>query len=439
MGTELTVTVTGLISGRDYTFEVRAAHSEGEGSPAGIQATPVGAGSLTALSVSPGTPSGGHRPGSLSPAFSSSTYDYTVTVLQSDTHLTFEATTETGYGKQLRIVSDLGYGEFYYGARDMGSSVPGHQVRMRYGENWFRYAVHQGADGTESDGTAEYHYNIRVTRPYPPLKIQGELGPLTHTSWSYVENRTHKLDRYRARGPGHDVDDQTWTLTGDDSGDFTLTRVEEGVTYNGPIGVGFFASQKVAHHVLRFSEPPDYEDPSDADTDNVYNITVQVTEGDETDTLDVTVTVTYVDSDPGTPVHWFSVWDDSVDDPPQDPDTALEVTEGRTLSLSVRPSYAPADRSSIPPRFEVSTEISDESKLTISGPETVINGQGSIFWSSSGNGWQAWQTLRFSAEEDDDANDESVTITFDDRDGKYHDETITFTVAIADNDESGGL
>ena len=101
VGTALTVTVTvtGLNNGREYTFEVRAVNSEGEGSPASIQATPVGAGPLTALSVSPGTPSGGHRPGSLSPAFSSSTYEYTVSVLHSDTHLTFEATTETGYGK----------------------------------------------------------------------------------------------------------------------------------------------------------------------------------------------------------------------------------------------------------------------------------------------------------------------------------------------------
>ena len=54
MGTELTVTVTGLISGRDYTFEVRAANSEGEGSPAGIQATPVGAGAPDCVECQPG-------------------------------------------------------------------------------------------------------------------------------------------------------------------------------------------------------------------------------------------------------------------------------------------------------------------------------------------------------------------------------------------------
>ena len=172
VGTALTVNVAGLINGRDYTFEVRAVSSVGGGAASSIEATPVGSGPLTALSVEPGRSSGGsvpvHRPGTISPIFNSSTYDYTVTVEQGDTHLTFNATTETGYGKQLRIVGDLGNGEFWSGARDLAPNLSGHQVRLSYGENWFRYAVHTGPEGTESDGTAEYHYNIRVTRPYPP-------------------------------------------------------------------------------------------------------------------------------------------------------------------------------------------------------------------------------------------------------------------------------
>ena len=213
IGTPLTETVTGLINGREYTFEVRAVNSEGEGSIASIQATPVGAGPLTALNVGPGTTSG-FRPGTLTPAFSSSTYDYTVTVSHSDTHFSFEPTIDTGYVKQLQIVGNLGYGEFYFGARDEASSIPGYQVRLSYGENWFRYDIYQGTDGVESDGTAEHRYYIRVTRPYPPLEIFSDFGSAVQPSRSYVENRTHKLERFRARGPGRNEEDQTWTLTG---------------------------------------------------------------------------------------------------------------------------------------------------------------------------------------------------------------------------------
>ena len=47
---------------------------------------------------------------------------------------------------------------------DLTSSLPEDQVRLSYGKNHFRYAVHSGPD----DGTAEYHYDIFVTRPHPP-------------------------------------------------------------------------------------------------------------------------------------------------------------------------------------------------------------------------------------------------------------------------------
>ena len=421
VGTELTATVSGLINGREYTFEVRAVNSAGEGASVTIRATPVGGGPLTALSVSPGTPSGGHRPGSLSPAFSSSTYEYTVSVLHSDSHLTFEATTETGYGKQLRIVGDLGYGEFWFGARDMGSSVPGHQVRLSYGVNWFRYAVHTGPDGTESDGTAEYHYDITVTRPYPPLRVSGV------TQKSHVENRTELLGRYNASGPGHSAENQTWSLSGNDSDDFTLVEEVYGFT----------------RQVLRFSQAPDYENPSDLNTDNVYEVTVQVSEGDETASLDVTVTVTDVIDDPGLALNWLGVWTGSVDIAPQDPDEALEITEGTTLSLSVRPRCGPGPVQSISyqnggsgqTNFKVTAETSDSSKLA---PPEANNG--SLFWSLTNSiGWQAWHTIRFTAPEDDDTDDDTATLTFYDRNGVYNFDFMTFTVNISDNDDVGGL
>ena len=49
-----------------------------------------------------------------------------------------------------------------------------------------------------------------------------------------------------------------------------------------------------ANGVVTFKTAPDFEAPSDANTDNVYNFTVTATAGEATDTLDMVVTVTNV-------------------------------------------------------------------------------------------------------------------------------------------------
>ena len=68
---------------------------------------------------------------------------------------------------------------------------------------------------------------------------------------------------YRASGATR------WSLEGADAGDFT-------------IGGG----------VLNFRSSPDFEVPVDANTDNIYMITVRATGGTGTGTIDVTVRVT---------------------------------------------------------------------------------------------------------------------------------------------------
>ena len=67
-----------------------------------------------------------------------------------------------------------------------------------------------------------------------------------------------------------------WFLTGADGGDFII---DDGS--------------------LNFRAPPDYEAPTDANGDNVYEVSVNVTDGANTTTADLTVTVTNVD-EPGT-------------------------------------------------------------------------------------------------------------------------------------------
>ena len=72
---------------------------------------------------------------------------------------------------------------------------------------------------------------------------------------------------YRAVGPDGA---RRWSKSGDDAGDFQLSSAG----------------------ALSFSSQPNFELPADADTDNVYEVTLQATVGDITDTYDVVVTVT---------------------------------------------------------------------------------------------------------------------------------------------------
>ena len=91
-------------------------------------------------------------------------------------------------------------------------------------------------------------------------------------SVSYPENGTAVVHTYRAVGP--DASGARWSLSGADRDDFTLSA-----------------------GALSFNSPPDHENPTDANTDNVYSVTIMVTSGDFEDDLPVTVTVTNVDED----------------------------------------------------------------------------------------------------------------------------------------------
>ena len=90
-------------------------------------------------------------------------------------------------------------------------------------------------------------------------------GPGT---FDYPEDETNRqVATYRAVGPDGT---RRWSKSGDDAGDFQLSSAG----------------------ALSFSSQPNYELPADADTDNVYEVTLQATVGDITDTYDVVVTVT---------------------------------------------------------------------------------------------------------------------------------------------------
>ena len=89
----------------------------------------------------------------------------------------------------------------------------------------------------------------------------------------YAENGTAAVATYSATDPESAT--ITWSLEGDDAADFEIS----------------------AGGVLTFGSPPDYENPADADSDNVYEVTVKASDGTNEDTLDVIITMTDVDED----------------------------------------------------------------------------------------------------------------------------------------------
>ena len=83
-----------------------------------------------------------------------------------------------------------------------------------------------------------------------------------------------------------DRDSMNWSLSGTDAQHFSI---------DSPGGALRFHIDPVSPN--RFPEPPDYENPADADSDNAYEITVEASDSTSTVTADLVVSVTNVDED----------------------------------------------------------------------------------------------------------------------------------------------
>ncbi len=94
-----------------------------------------------------------------------------------------------------------------------------------------------------------------------PLVVTGD------TAVRYPRHGTGDVAQYTATDPERAP--ITWDLLGTDRDDFLV--------YNG---------------ALRFLSPPDHENPTDHDGDNIYHVTVRASAGSHTSTLHATVTVT---------------------------------------------------------------------------------------------------------------------------------------------------
>ena len=114
-------------------------------------------------------------------------------------------------------------------------------------------------DGTYRD---THDVTVRVSDVVEVGMVQGD------ASGDYPENGTSAVATYTTTGTSV----PTWTLEGADGGDFSISDGK-----------------------LSFRSSPNYEMPADADTDNIYMVTVKAAAGGEMDTHAVTITVTNVD------------------------------------------------------------------------------------------------------------------------------------------------
>ena len=109
--------------------------------------------------------------------------------------------------------------------------------------------------------------------PSAPEELRGGLT-ITVPASSYAENGMDALGTFRAQG--QDAAQATFSLSGTDAEDFALDSNSGELT---------------------FAATPDFEDPADANTDNMYEITVTATAGTNTVPRNVTVTVVNVNED----------------------------------------------------------------------------------------------------------------------------------------------
>ena len=130
---------------------------------------------------------------------------------------------------------------------------------------------------TAEDGSSTETYTITLNDDNTPPTIDS--GP---TAVSFAENRpaTDVVATYMAS----DVDSGdtlSWSITGVDVGKFDLMKDPDNDSYH-----------------LTFKVSPDFEDAQDTGTDNVYDVTVNVSDGSGPVTREVAVTVQNAD-DPG--------------------------------------------------------------------------------------------------------------------------------------------
>ena len=122
-----------------------------------------------------------------------------------------------------------------------------------------------------SDGR-NYGY-LEVTVTVEDVNEAPDITTTSRTAFTIRENATATIYTFSAADPERGT--ISWSPGGVDGDDFAITADSRG------------------RGVLAFANPPDYENPTDSDRDNEYQVTVQATDDDgHTASLEVTVAVT---------------------------------------------------------------------------------------------------------------------------------------------------
>ena len=129
----------------------------------------------------------------------------------------------------------------------------------------------KAADSFGDSATIDVTIMVTQVNEAPKITLGG-LAIGGNADITRAENNSDTVATYTSTGP--ESDSTTWSLSGADAGEFSIST----------------------GGVLSFSSTPDFENPADADGDNVYEVTIEAADGTYTASpLAVTVTVTDVD------------------------------------------------------------------------------------------------------------------------------------------------
>ena len=213
-----------------------------------------------------------------------------------------------------------------------------------------------------SDSDLMSTLNVEVT-----VTNANESGAITgHASIDHPENSTTTIATYSITDP--DGDDVTWSIAGTDAARFSINEGGE----------------------LTFRSSPDYEAPNDANTDNVYEVTIRASDGDLMSTLNVEVTVTDANESGAitgpasveypenatTTVATYSITDPDGDDVTWSiagTDAArFSINEGGELSFRSSPDYEAPNDANTDNVYEVTIRASDGDLMSTLNVEVTI-------------------------------------------------------------------
>ena len=173
--------------------------------------------------------------------------------------------------------------------------------------------------------TSKYRVQVRVTN----VDEKPQFTRISTTNRTYDENLLDVVADYDARDEeGSPI---TWSLTGPDRGDFAISK-DGIVTFRGNYSV-------TSGGLVTFLATPSFEDPLDADGDNVYAFTVVASDGRRTNSVDVTFTVADLEEDGVITVDNLNpAVDDTVRFELSDPDGGIQVgaTDGFSWTVQGR-------------------------------------------------------------------------------------------------------